>query len=83
MIPDGFHIMGQVATANVATHPTNRNTPADIVAFHHNALWSPSLSTLETAITKQFLPALLGLSLQALQKHPPSLEATTMGNLDG
>jgi hypothetical protein len=60
----------------------NSNHPADLVAFHHAALFSPSLSTLERAIEKQYLPPLPGLTLATLRKYKPDLEATTMGHLD-
>ena len=60
----------------------NSNHPADLVAFHHAALFSPTLDTLETAITKQYLPPLPGLTLHTLRKHRPSLEATAMGHMD-
>ena len=51
----------------------NSNHPADLVAFHHAALFSPTLDTLETAITNQCLPPLPGLTLHTLHKHRPSL----------
>jgi hypothetical protein len=70
------------ATANAAIHPSNHNTPADLVAFYHAALWSPTLATLKAAMQKQYLPPLPGLSLTTLKKYPPSLEATVMGHLD-
>jgi hypothetical protein len=60
----------------------NSNHPADLVAFHHAALWSPSISTLETALDKQYLPPLPGLTKALLSKYRPDLEATTMGHLD-
>jgi hypothetical protein len=60
----------------------NLNHPADLVSFHHTALWSPSMSTLETALDKQYLPPLPGLSKALLRKYRPDLEATTMGHLD-
>jgi hypothetical protein len=56
--------------------------PADVVAFHHAALFSPTLSTLELALPKGFLPPLPGLTLQALHCHPPHSVATIKGHLD-
>ena len=60
----------------------NSNHPADLVAFHHAALFSPTLATLETAISKQYLPPLPGLTLSTLRKYKPDLEATAMGHMD-
>jgi hypothetical protein len=60
----------------------NSNHPADLVAFHHAALFSPTIATLETAITKQYLPPLPGLTLHTLRKYTPDLEATAMGHMD-
>jgi hypothetical protein len=56
--------------------------PADVVAFHHAALFSPALSTLEVALQNGFLPPLPGLTLSALQRHPPQSSATIKGHLD-
>jgi hypothetical protein len=60
----------------------NSNHPADLVAFHHAALFSPTMATLETAITKQYLPPRPGLTLTTLRKYKPDLEATAMGHMD-
>ena len=60
----------------------NSNHPADLVAFHHAALFSSTLDTLETAINNQYLPPLPGLTLHTLRRHRPSLEATAMGHMD-
>jgi hypothetical protein len=60
----------------------NSCTPADIVAFHHAALFSPAISTLTTALQKGFIPPLPGLTVTLLRKYTPDLEATTMGHLD-
>ena len=46
-------------------------SPATIVAFAHAALFSPALSTLETALRRNLLPGIAGLTLQGLQRHPP------------
>ena len=56
--------------------------PADVVAFHHAALFSPALSTLELALQKGFLPPFPGLTLSALRRHPPQSSATIKGHLD-
>jgi hypothetical protein len=55
---------------------------ADVVAFHHAALFSPALSNLELALQKGFLPPFPGLTLQALHRHPPHSVATIKGHLD-
>jgi hypothetical protein len=60
----------------------NSHGPADTVAFHHPALFSPALSTVKTTIQKGCLPHLPGLKAHPLTKYPPPLEATTMRHLD-
>jgi hypothetical protein len=56
--------------------------PADLVPFHHAALFSPAPTTLELALQKGFLPPFPGLTLQALRRHPPHSVATIKGHLD-
>ena len=75
---DDFHPQNQAYAAAIG----NSATPADLVAFAHASLFSPSVSTLETALRKGFLPPFPGLTLKSLQKYPPKSEATTMGHLD-
>jgi hypothetical protein len=58
------------------------NTPADLVAFAHAALFSPALTTLKAALDKGFLPPFTGLTAATLARYPPSLDATAMGHLD-
>jgi hypothetical protein len=60
----------------------NSCTPANIVAFHHTALFSMAISTLTTALHKGFIPPLPGLSVALLRKYTPNLEATAMGHMD-
>jgi hypothetical protein len=57
-------------------------TPQALVASSHAALFSPSLSTLVTALTKVFLPPMTGLALATLRKYPPKSVATIKGHLD-
>ena len=57
-------------------------TPAQIVAFAHAALFSPALSTLETAIQRGYLTNFPGLTARALRKHPPQSYAMIKGHLD-
>jgi hypothetical protein len=53
----------------------NSNHPADLVAFHHASLFSPSLTTLEQAMIKKYLPPLPGLNFPTLRRLRPDLEA--------
>jgi hypothetical protein len=91
--PDTAPTDTPAATINVATPDLPQtlalpvmnapnNTPADLVAFAHAALFSPALSTLRKALEKGFLPPFTGLTEAALARFPPSLEATAMGHLD-
>ena len=57
-------------------------TPEQIVAFSHGALFSPVLSTLETALNKYFLTNFPGLTAKSLRKHPPPSYAMVKGHLD-
>ena len=56
--------------------------PVDLVAFSHAALFSPALSTLESALQKNLLLGFPGLSLRTLRAHPPNSIATSQGHLD-
>jgi hypothetical protein len=60
----------------------NTTKPAELVAFAHTALFSPSLSTLQTALDKGFLTNLPGLTPATLRRHPPQSIATIKGHLD-
>ena len=46
------------------------NTQTDLVAFAHAALFSPSLSTLKTALENGFLPPFMGLNKAAINRFP-------------
>ncbi|KAI2496640.1 hypothetical protein MHU86_17843 [Fragilaria crotonensis] len=61
---------------------THSATPAELVAFAHAALFSPALSTLTKALDRGYLPQCMGLTSQALRKHPPHSVATIKGHLD-
>jgi hypothetical protein len=74
--------LAMVATAMATTAQDPSSTPAEMVAFCHAAMYSPVISTMETAMKKGFLPPFTGLSEATLKKYPPPLEATTMGHLD-
>jgi hypothetical protein len=51
----------------------NLGTPATLVAYAHAALYSPAISTMETALEKNFLPPFPGLTLQVPQETPTQL----------
>jgi hypothetical protein len=57
-------------------------SPADLVAFAHGALFSPTLSTLGSALTKGFITNFPGLTVTTLRKHPPFSAAMVKGHLD-
>ena len=57
-------------------------TAAQMVAFTHASLFSPTLSTLHQALQQGIFPNFLGLSISTLKKRPPSLHATQQGHLD-
>jgi len=57
-------------------------TPAELVAFAHATLFSPALSTLETALTKGYLTNFPGLTRTTLKKHPPRSAPMVKGHLD-
>jgi hypothetical protein len=43
---------------------------------------NPSLSTMETALVKDFLPPFPGLTLKSFRNNLPNSEATAFGHLD-
>jgi hypothetical protein len=45
--------------------------PADLVAFSHATLFSPTLTTLAEALRKDFLIGFPGLTTETLAKYPP------------
>ena len=55
---------------------------AEQVAFSHAALFSPALSTLETALKKRFLVYFPGLSPETLRRHPPRSIPMHKGHMD-
>jgi hypothetical protein len=57
-------------------------TPADLVAFFHTALFSPTTSTLLHAMKKGFLLPFAGLTESKLERYPPPAKATAMGHMD-
>jgi hypothetical protein len=57
-------------------------TPSELVSFAHASLWSPVLSTLATALDKNYVTNFPGLSSCAFRNHPPHSAATIKGHLD-
>lgn len=69
----------QVPQANSVTQPTKA---ADMVAFSHAALFSPTLSTLQTALDKGYVIGFPGLTSKTLKKYPPQSVAMHKGHMD-
>jgi hypothetical protein len=67
-----------VQFANAIGDPTT----AELVAFVHATLFSPALSTIESAIGKGYLTNFPGLTLRSLRQNPPRSIATTKGHMD-
>jgi hypothetical protein len=57
-------------------------TPSELVAFAHATLFSPALSTLDTALSRGYLPHFIGLTAKTLRKYPPPSVAMVKGHLD-
>jgi hypothetical protein len=57
-------------------------TAAELIAFAHATLFSPALSTIESALNKGFLTNFPGLSLRSLRHNPPHSIATAKGHMD-
>jgi hypothetical protein len=55
---------------------------AELVAYAHAAMFSPSLTTLDQAIRKGFLINFPGLTATSLRKHPPRSIPMAKGHLD-
>ena len=67
----------------VALGAVNKSiTPRDLIAFAHAALFSPALTTLTKALSKNYVPYFPGLTPEALRKFPPVTAATIKGHLD-
>ena len=67
-------------TANSVTHKSTLTE--DLVAYVHTSLFSPTVSTLKTALRKGYLPQFPGLTLETLTKYPPKSMATEKGHMD-
>jgi hypothetical protein len=57
-------------------------TPAELIAFAHATLFSPTLSTLHSALAQGFLTNFPGLNTRTLRKYPPQSIAMIKGHLD-
>jgi hypothetical protein len=68
-----------VAFANAARLSAS---PAKLVTFAHAALFSPSLSTLCTALDLKHVTGFPGLTSKLVRKYPPQSVATAMGHMD-
>ena len=67
---------------HIANSATGSASPAELVAFTHAALFSPVLSTLQSALDKGYVQGLPGLTSQTLRKYPPQSTAMVKGHLD-
>ena len=79
--PTGKSTAGQANALRPASLPSKTKS-ADIVAFHHASLGSPSLSTLQKALDAGYLPGFPGLTSQTLRLHPPFSVAEIKGHQD-
>lgn len=71
--------MANTHTAYTATLPTKA---AEMVAFSHATLFSPTLETLQKALGRGYITGFPGLSTNTLTKYPPSSIAMHKGHLD-
>jgi hypothetical protein len=75
-------------TTNSLIHPHSANhinqtqRPAELVAFAHAALLSPSITTLANALNNNFIIGFPGLNTNTLRTYPPASAATVKGHLD-
>lgn len=67
--------------ANIAT-TTSSAKPADLVAFAHAALFSPTIAALRKALKNKHIINFPGLSLTTLNKYPPHSIATAKGHMN-
>jgi hypothetical protein len=57
-------------------------SPTNLVALAHAALFSPALTTMETALRKGFITNFPGLTQTTFRKYPPTSRAMVKGHLD-
>jgi hypothetical protein len=66
----------EVLTAQInSTTRAPSATPAERVIYGHSTMFSPAISTLETALDKGFLPQIPGLTKASIKAHPPQTVA--------
>jgi hypothetical protein len=73
-----WHVSMKCPTDHALTS-IGATTQAELVAFAHATLFSPTLSTLEGALARNFITNFPGLTLQSLRQHPPFSAATIKG----
>lgn len=66
-------------SAKTVNHPTGT---AQLIAFAHASLFSPSISTLQRALDLGYINEIPGLTSKNLRKYPPISIATVKGHLD-
>jgi len=69
-------------TDNSAYNVNQSHKTADLVAFSHTAFFSPAHTTLQQALSKNYVNHFPGLTVQSLRNHPPQSIATIKGHLD-
>ena len=69
-------------TDAMANSTTGYPNAAELMAYAHSALFSPALSTLETALHNGYVRNFPGLTSKTLRRHPPKSVATAKGHLD-
>jgi hypothetical protein len=68
------------AASNFAVNRSSK--PADMVAFTHASLFSPTVSTLTQAVQREYVHGFPGLTADTLARHSPLSLATAKGHLD-
>ena len=74
---NGIVDVGDLANATIGSP-----TAAQLVAFGHATMGSPTLSTLDKALERNFVRNIPGLSQKSLRKYPPKSIAMDKGHLD-
>lgn len=69
-------------TTWIANAAIGSPSAADLVEFSHASLCSPTVSTLETALKKNYVRGFPGLTAKSLRKHTPNSVATAKGHLN-
>ena len=82
LVPLSTHTPDPSALPNSCNAVTSPTKLADMVAFSHAALFSPSLSTLQRALDSGYITGFPGLTASNLKKFPPQSIAMHKGHLD-